>query len=167
VDLRHAPGSPPYRADLHWISLGEVTRDQIRGTRVAFPEILVRRGEPRHDRARLLRLCRIGHVPDLVARVGDCVAERPQEICLALPLADARHLGAALLGAAGSARDVSQIAWPRRVGDVDDRGAVVFLYSGQRIARLAAVMADVGDEVAASLVERRLVRRAYLQMVVA
>src|SRR5207245_6579286 len=130
VGLRHTPGAPARRADLQWISLGEIAGHQIRGARVALPEILVRRGEPRHDRACPLRLRRIGHVPDLVARAGHCIAERPQEICLALPLADARHLGAALLGAAGRPRDVSQIARPRWVGDLDDRGAVVFLHSG-------------------------------------
>jgi hypothetical protein len=102
-----------------------------------------------------------------VARVRHGVAERPQQIRLALPIAETRHLRAALLRAAGRTRDVRQVARARRVGDVDDRGAVVLVGAGQRIARLATVMADVGDHAPALLVDRRLVRRASLQIVVA
>jgi len=85
---------------LQRVGLGEIARDEIGGARVALPEVLVRRGEAGDERARLARLRRIAHVPDLVARIGDRVAERPQQVRLALAVADARHLGAALLGAA-------------------------------------------------------------------
>src|SRR5207247_7837372 len=103
----------------------------------------------------------------LVAGVGNRVAEGPQQVRLALAIAHARHLGAALLGAADRAGNVDQIARARRVGDVDDRRAVVLVHAGEGVARLAAVMPDVGDEAAALLVNRGLVRRAALQVVVA
>jgi hypothetical protein len=110
---------------------------------------------------------RVGHVPHFVTRVGRRVAERPQQVGLALPVAHARHLRAALLGAAGHAGDVRQIARPRGIGDVHDRGAVVLLATGERIARPAAVVADVGQDTPALAMDRGLVGRAALQVVVA
>src|SRR4029077_9556610 len=89
------------------------------------------------------------------------------QVRLALAIAHARHLRAALLRTADSAGNVDQIARARRVGDVDERPAVVLGHAGEGILRLAAVMPDVGDEAAALLVDRGLIRRAALQVVVA
>jgi len=102
-----------------------------------------------------------------VTRVRDRVAERPQQVRLALAIADARHLRPTLLAAARRSGDVRQIARSRRVGDIHDRRAVVFVDARERVSRLAAVVADVRDEARALLVDRRLVRRAPLQIVVA
>jgi hypothetical protein len=60
----------------------------------------------------------------------------------------------------------------RRVGHVDDRGAVVFGLPSQRVDRLlgfrnAAVMADIGDPAVALVVDDRLIGTARLQIAVA
>ena len=58
----------------------------------------------------------------------------------------------------------------RRIGDVENRGAVEFLLARQRIDRprnrvRAAMMADVGDPSIALTMDRRLVRAAALQFI--
>src|SRR5438093_1524467 len=60
----------------------------------------------------------------------------------------------------------------RRVGHVDQRGAVELGLPGQRIYRLlrvgdAAVMADIGDPAAGLLMHQRLIGAARLQVAVA
>src|SRR5206468_9701092 len=93
------------------------------------------RPEAGDHRARLLRLRRIGDVPHLVTGVGDRVADRAQQIRLALPVAYAGHLRPALLTAARRAGNVAEVAGLRGVGGVDDRRAVVLLDAGERVAR--------------------------------
>src|SRR5205823_14071287 len=82
-------------------------------------------------------------------------------------VADAHHLCAAafrLPGLAGNVGEESRLAW---IGDVDDRGAVVLLAPRERVQRLAAVVADVGDPAPAALLDEGLVGAAALQVVVA
>src|SRR2546425_4916284 len=113
VDLRHAPRAPARWTELRRLRLGEVARDQVGDSGVTFPPVLVRRREPRDHRAHLLWSRRVGDVPHLVARAGPRVAERPQEVALAPPVAHARHLRPALLGATVHPRDVGEVARPR------------------------------------------------------
>ena len=100
-----------------------------------------------------------------IDRVGVALRQR-------LAVADARHLRAAVLVVALLARDVREVFRLRRIGDVDDRGAVELGLAGQRIDRLrhlrrAAVVADIGDVAVALLVDGRLIGAARLQVVVA
>ncbi len=163
VDLRHAVGAPARRA-----------RHQIGDAGVAFPPALMRAleaGDAREERG----LGRIGHVPDFVR----AVAEGAQQIEFALvgfgqraAGADAHHLRAAGFVFAGLAGNVMQIFRLRRVGDVEDRGAVVLGLAGQRIDRLAhvgraAMVADIGDVALALMEDRRLIGAAVLQVAIA
>src|SRR5262249_6573304 len=43
VDLGHAPRAPARRPEVEWLGLDEITGDQIGRSRVALPEVLVRR----------------------------------------------------------------------------------------------------------------------------
>ena len=101
-----------------------------------------------------------------------CAACRPRSCrpSAVRAVAHPHHLRAARLVGAGRARDVVQVFRMRRIGDVDDRGAVVLGLAGQRIDRRrhvvgAAVMADIGDVAVALLVDGGLVGRARLQVV--
>ncbi len=121
------------------------------------------------------RFCRIGHVVDFVA----FAAEDAQQIDLVgialgqgLAVADARHLRAALLVIAFGAGDMGEVLRMRRIGHVDDRGAVEFGLAGQGIERLrhfrrAAMVADIGDIAVALMVDGRLIGGAVLQIVIA
>jgi hypothetical protein len=60
-------------------------------------------------------------------------------------VAHARHLRAALFAGAGRAGNVMQVFRLRRIGHIDDGGAVEFLLPPLRVNGLAAMMADVGD----------------------
>ena len=114
--------------------------------------------------------CGVGDVPDLVRQL----AVAAQEVDLRLvrlrqvgAVARAHHLRAAGFAIARLAGNVREIARRARIGDVDDRGAVVLLAPGERVHGLAAVVADVGDPAPALLVEDRLVGAAALQLFVA
>ena len=112
--------------------------DEERDAGVAFPEALVRvaKAADHHRHARRRR--RIGDVPDLVRRS----AEAAQQVDLALvragqlaAVADAGHLRAARFAAARPGRlagNMREVLRPLRIGDVDDRRAVVFLFPGER-----------------------------------
>ena len=118
-------------------------------------------------------LCRIGDIPDFVAGA----AERAQQIHrvrIALgqrfAVADARHLRAAALAESFLAGKVREIFRLRRIGDVDDRGAVELRLSAHRVHRprhvgRSAMVADIGDIAVALLVDGRLVGAARLQVV--
>ena len=54
-----------------------------------------------------------------------------------------------------------------RIGDIDDRGAVVLILSRERVGHFVAVMSDVGDPAVALFVNDGLVRGARLQVAVA
>ena len=160
--LGHAPRAPAVDAG-----------NEIGDAGVALPEALVRVLQIPARLGDQHRLRRIGDVPDLVAGA----AERAQQIdrvAVALrqgaAVADARHLRAAGLEIPLLARDVEQVFRLRRIGDVDDRGAVELGLSGERIERLrhlrrAAVMADIGDVAVALLMNGRLIGAARLQVV--
>src|SRR5690349_2271744 len=84
-------------------------------------------------------------------------AEDAQHIGLArigfgqrLSVANAHHLGAALLVLAWQARNVRKVSWLGRITHINDRGAAVFGLSGQSVHRLwhvyrSTVMPDIGD----------------------
>src|SRR6185437_755777 len=79
-----------------------------------------------------------------------------------LAVAHARHLGAALIAAPRRARNMVEIFGMARIGDVDDRGAVVLAPMAERVHRplgalLAAELADIGDPASVLLVDRRRV----------
>ena len=159
IDLRHTI-SPPAE--------GRAVRDEVRDTGVALPPVLVRALEAVEHGGEPRRLRGIGHVPDLVGQV----AERAQEVRLVLvgarqrlAVADSHHRRTARLRLTLRARDVVQIARVLRIGDIDDRRAVVLGLAGERIHPLAAVVADVGDPARALVVHDRLVRGARLEVV--
>ena len=118
---------------------------------------------------------RIGGVPDLVRPV----AERAQQIDRVgvalgqrLAVANSHHLGAAGLVIAFLGGDMGEVLRMRRVGDVDQRGAVELGLAGERVDRLrivrgAAVMADIGDPAPVLLMHQRLIGAAPLQVAVA
>src|SRR6202035_981777 len=102
---------------------------------------------------------RVGHVPNLVALapestqqidlVGIALAQAPA-------VAHARHLRGAGLAVADRARNMREIFRLLGIGDIYDRGAVELALAVERIDRLgeragAAVMADIGDVMAALL----------------
>ena len=127
---------------------------------------------PADDDVQAAGLGRIRHVPHFVR----AVAETAQHIKLVFvgarqvaAAADAHHLCSAAPSAAlgGFARNVSQVAGPRRIGDVDNGGAVLLLPPGQRIGLHAGMMADVGDPAIALFLDHRLIRAAGLEIVVA
>src|SRR6185369_1758119 len=131
--------------------------DEIGDAGVALPEAFVRVLQAPAWLGDQHRLRRIGDVPDLVAGA----AERAQQIdrvAVAFrqgaAVADAGHLRAAGFEIALLTGDVEQVFRLRRVGDVDDRGAVELGLAGERIERLrhlrrATVVADVGNEAVA------------------
>ena len=120
-------------------------------------------------------LGRVGDVPNLMSTS----AEDPQHIGLArialgqrLAVADAHHLRAALLVMTLQTGNVREVFRLRRIGHIDDRGAVVFGLSGQSVDRLrhlgrSAVMSDIGDIAAALMMDRRLICAAAVQIIVA
>src|SRR6185437_14160763 len=86
-----------------------------------------------------------------------------------LAVADARHLGAALVAAPRRARNVMEIFGMARIGDVDDRGAVVLAPAGERVHRplialLAAELADIGDPAPVLLMDHRRVGGTPLEI---
>src|SRR5262249_9205534 len=117
----------------------------------------------------------IGDVPGLMTSATECTQEvHAVWITLAQrpAVAHARHLRGAGLAVADSARNVREILRVPWIGDVDDRGAVELLLSGERIERFRvprapAVMADIGDVAPALLEDGRLIGAARLQVVVA
>ena len=120
-------------------------------------------------------LGRIGDVPNFVRTA----AEDPQHVGLArialgqrLAVTDAYHLRAALLVMALQPGNVREVFRLRRIGHVDDRGAVVFRLSGEPVDRLrhlgrSAMMSDIGDVAAALMMDRRLIGAAAVQIIVA
>ena len=141
---------------------------------IAFPPALVGVGVIAADAGDEDGMCRIGDVPNFMRRG----AEGAQQIHGAriavgqvLAVAHARHLRAATLRAAFGAGNMCEILRLRRIGHVDDRGAVELGLTGQRIDRLGhiarAVMADISDVAVALPVDGRLIGAAGLQVVVA
>ena len=112
---------------------------------------------------------RVAHVPDFMAR-GAVGAQQIGLVGIALrqrlAVADAHHLRAAGFALTGFADDVGQVFGFFRIGDVDDRSAVVFRVAGDRIDVFAAVVADIGDPAITLLDDQRLVGTARLQVVV-
>jgi hypothetical protein len=100
------------------------------------------------------------------AQQVDRVAVRARQ---ALAVAYPRHLRAAGLGPAFGAGNMREIFRLRRIGDVDDRGAVELPLAVERIHGLVdvacAVVADIGDIALALLVNGRLIGAARLQVV--
>ena len=150
-------------------------RDQVADAGVAFPPGLVRVLVVAADLRQERRLGRIGDVPDLVT-LGAEGAQHVELAAVGFRQARARahphHLGAAAFGAALGARNVLEIFRMRRIGHVDDRGAVELGLPGQRVDRLgdvggAAVMADIGEIAVALMHDGRLIGAARLQVVVA
>ena len=159
VDRGHPVGAPAAR---------RAVGDEVGDAGVALPPVLVRALEPVEHRGDERGLRRIGHVPDLVGQV----AERAEEVGLLarparqrLAVADARHRRAARLRLARRAGDVVQVPRLRRIGHVHDGGAVLLHLAGERVHPQAAVVADVGDEAAALLVDHGLIGGAGLQIV--
>ena len=72
---------------------------------------------------------------------------------------------AALLGLAGFAWNMRELHRLLRIGDIDDRSAVVLRLAVERIDLDIAVMADVGDITVALLLHHRLIGGARLQVV--
>ena len=82
-------------------------------------------------------------------------------------VAHTHHLRAAGFGQARLAWNVGQVLRLLRIGDVEDRRAVVLALAGEWICRLAAVVADVGDPAVALFVHDRLIGASSLQVMVA
>src|SRR5205823_5971029 len=85
---------------------------------------------------------------------------------------DAHHLSAAVLAEPFFARNVREITWRPRIGDIDDRRPVELRYPGDRVDRLrrligSAVMADIENPPAVLIADNRLIRAARLQVVMA
>ena len=163
VDFGHAARAPGLHAGDHVGDAGVALPPALMGVLQA-----VELGDQ-------FRRGRIGHVPDLVPDIAvgaqqvDRVAVAPRQ---ARAVAQAHHLGAAVLGQPLRARQVVQVFGLRRIGDVEDRGAVELRLPVHRVDRLgnrggAAVMADIGDPAVALAMDQRLVSAARLQVVVA
>ena len=95
-------------------------------------------------------------------------------VCLGqcLAVAYAHHLRAALFVIALETGNMREIFRLHRIGDVDDRGTVVFGLPGEPVEGLghlgrAAVMADIGNVAIALMVDGRLIGAARLQVVIA
>ena len=142
IDLGHAPHPPALHAG-----------NEIGDAGVAFPPALVRVLQAHDDLGEQRGLGRIGDIPDFMATA----AEDAQHVGLAgvalgqrLAVADAHHLRAAFLVVAWEPGDMGEVFRLRRVGYVDDRGAVELGLAGQFVDGLrhvggAAVVADIGD----------------------
>ena len=163
IDLGHPAHAPTLRA-----------RNQERNAGVAFPPVFVGVLEA-HQARQQGRIGRIGHIPDLVALPTEN-AQHVKFVGIALGQhaagADAHHLGAAVLVGPFKTGDMLEILRMRRVGHVDDRGAVEFRLARQRIDRLGnvrrpAVMADISDVAIALMRDRRLIGTAPLQVIAA
>src|SRR5262245_14436790 len=161
VDLEHAVAAP-----------ARYTGDQKADAAVALPPALVRVLVVAADAGDELGVSGLGYVPDFMRQP----AERTQQIDRvrirpgqALAVANARHLRAAGLRAAVGTRNMRKIFRLRRIGDVDDRGAVELRLSVDPIDRLGhvarAVMAYIGDVAIPLLVNGRLVGAACLQII--
>src|SRR5260370_27113971 len=143
-------------------------RDEKRDAGLALPPALVRALELADDGGEERRLRRVGDVPDLVRRV----AVLAQQIDLA-PVAPGQpgavahlhHLRAARLILPGLAGNVGEIARALRIGHIEDGSAVGLLPAAERIARPAAVMADIRDPAIALPMDERLIGAAALQIV--
>ena len=61
---------------------------------------------------------------------------------------------------------MKQIAWIRRIRDVEHRRAVAFFSARQRIHVTTGVVADIGDIAVALPMNDRLIRAAALQVVI-
>ena len=126
--------------------------------------------EPLDDAGDERRVGQICGVPDLVRLVAEWAQQIDRTgIALrqALAVADPHHLRPAGLVIARFARDVGEVFRMRRVGHVDQRGAVELGLAGQRVDRLfrlgnPAVMADIGDPAVALVMNDRLVGAARL-----
>ncbi len=105
---------------------------------VAFPPVLVGVLQPAEP-CDQHRIGGIGDVPDLM-RLAAEGAQHVDRIAIALrqvlAVADPHHLGAAGFIFACLPRNVMQIFRMRRIGHVDDRGAVRLGLAGQRIDRV-------------------------------
>ena len=159
VDQRHAGGAPAGGA-----------RDEVSDAGVAFPPVLVCVVQSADNDGQAVRPCRLGDVPDFVGAVSECA----EQVHLAsvgarqlAAVAHTHHLRAAGFGQARLAWNVGQVLRLLRIGDVEDRRAVVLTLAGDRIHHLAAVMADVRNPARPLLVDERLIRAAPLKIVVA
>src|SRR6266480_4695668 len=137
VHLGHAPHAPAFDSG-----------DEVGDAGVALPPVLVSALQALDDRGEQPRLPRIGHVPDLVRGI----AEGAEQVHLALvalgevrAVAHAHHLRPARFRQSGLAGNVSEVAGFLRIGHIDDRRAVVFLFSRERVEDVVAVVADIGD----------------------
>ena len=161
IDLGHAADAPARHAGHQKGDAGFALPPALMGVLEAF------------EADDQFRIGRIGDVPDFVRRA----AKGAQQIDRArialrqiLAVADPRHLPAAGFVSALLSGEMAQINRMRRIGDVDDRRAVEFGLSGQRIHRLldrvgAAMVADIGDPAIALMMNGRLIGRAPLQIV--
>ena len=160
VDLQHADGVP-----------GGITADQVSDSGVAFPPVLVRVAKPAHHDGQTAWLCRIGDVPGFVCGR----AEAAQQVHLASVCArviaavtDAHHLRAPRFAPTSRvARNMGQVPWLLRIGDVDNRRPVRFLLAGQGIELGASMVADVGDPAFALFLDNGLIGASGLKIVVA
>src|SRR3954453_3119107 len=89
-----------------------------------------------------------------------------------LAVADAHHLRAAAFIFSLLPRDVAQVLRMRRIGDVEDRGAVRFRLPGDWIDGSgngigAAVVSDIGDPAVALMMDGWLIGTARLQIIAA
>src|SRR2546423_15254463 len=81
------------------------------------------------------------------------------------PFAPASHGSASRLVFPRLARNVGEIARALGIGHIENGSAVGLLRVAQRIARMAAVMPDVGDPAIALPMDERLVGAAALEIV--
>ena len=89
-----------------------------------------------------------------------------------LAVTDAHHLRAAAFIFSLLPGDVAQVLRTRRIGDVEDRGAVRFGLPGDWIdgsgnGISAAVMSDIGDPAVALTMDGRLIGATRLQIIAA
>jgi hypothetical protein len=160
IDFDHAASAPL-----------RIAGDKIGNAGVALPPAFVGIAQTAEDYREAMRLRRIGDVPDFVGGI----AESAQQVDLAFvgvrqkaAIANAVHLRATELqlfrrpSFAGNVRKVDRVG---RIGDVENRGAVVFNLASQRIRRRSAVVADVGDPTSSLLVNCRLIGAAALEII--
>src|SRR5258706_10708290 len=147
--------------------------NQKRDAAVALPPALMRIDQAFEDDGHAIRVRRIGDVPNFMG-VGALGAQQVHFAFVGMrqlrAIAKTRHLRAAGFARAGNARiagNMGEVLGLLRIGDVNDRRAVVLCFPRKRIHRGAAMMSNVGDPAVALLMNRGLIRAAALQVTVA